>query len=83
MYGRLHLRSNGERFYLPRSEGGSGVVSIEDCVIDERQNVALYALRNNENLSAQEQALRVNAIKYSIHKTGHTPLCRLCNEKTK
>ena len=49
--GRLHLRSNGERFYLPRSEGGSGVVSIEDCVIDERQNVALYALRNNENLS--------------------------------
>ena len=51
MYGRLHLRSNGERFYLPRSEGGSGVVSKEDCVIDERQNVALYALRNNENLS--------------------------------
>ena len=32
---------------------------------------------------AQEQALRVNAIKYSIYKTSDTPLCRLCNGKTK
>ena len=32
---------------------------------------------------AQEQALRVNAIKYSIYKTSDTPLYRLCNEKTK
>ena len=32
---------------------------------------------------AQEQALRVNAIKNSIYKTSDTPLCRLCNEKTK
>ena len=32
---------------------------------------------------AQEQALRVNAIKYSNYKTNDTPLCRLCNEKTK
>ena len=31
---------------------------------------------------AQEQALRVNAIKNSIYKTSDTPLCRLCNEKT-
>ena len=32
--------------------------------------------------AAQEQALQVNAIKYSINKTSDTPLCRLCNEKT-
>ena len=32
--------------------------------------------------AAQEQALRVNAIKYSINKTSDTPLCRFCNEKT-
>ena len=30
MYGGLHPRSNVERLYLPRSEGGSGLVSIED-----------------------------------------------------
>ena len=34
-------------------------------------------------VSAQEQALRVNAIKYSIYKTSDIPLYRLCNEKTK
>ena len=39
---------------------------------------------SNSNLlcTAQEQALRVHAIKYSIDKANDTPLCRLCNEKT-
>ena len=32
--------------------------------------------------AAQEQVLRVNAIKYSIDKTSDTPLCRLCHEMT-
>ena len=48
--GELHLRSNVERLYLPKSEGGRGLVSIEDCVNDERENLALYALRSNEKL---------------------------------
>ena len=48
MYGGLYPRSNVERLYLPRSEGGSGVVITEDCVTDERQNLALYVLRSNE-----------------------------------
>ena len=43
-------RSNVERLYLPRSERGRGLVSIEDCVNDERENLALYALRRNEKL---------------------------------
>ena len=50
MYGGLHLRSNVERFYLPRSEGGTGLVSIEDCVNDKKENLALYALKSNEKL---------------------------------
>ena len=39
MCGGLHLRSNIERLYLPRSEGSRGLVSIEDCVNDERENL--------------------------------------------
>ena len=39
MYGGLYPRSNVQRLYLPRSEGGSGVASIENCVNDERKNV--------------------------------------------
>ena len=43
-------RSNVEWSYLPRSEEGRGLVSIEDCVNDKRENLALYALRSNEKL---------------------------------
>ena len=50
MYGELHPRSNVERLYLPRNEGSRGLVSIEDCVNDERGNLELYALRCNEKL---------------------------------
>ena len=50
IYGGLHPRSNVEWFYLPRSEGSRRLVSIEDCVNDERENLALYALRSNEKL---------------------------------
>ena len=39
MYGGVYWRSNVERLYLPRSEGGSGGVSIENCVNDERKNL--------------------------------------------
>ena len=37
-----------------------------------------------ESLSCaiQEQALRVNVIKYSTDKRSDTSLCRLCNKKT-
>ena len=40
--------------------------------------------RKTESLlcAAQEEALRVSAIKYSIDKTRGTPLCRFYNEKT-
>ena len=46
----LHPRSHAEQLYLPRSEGGRGLVSIEDCLNDERENLALYALGSNEKL---------------------------------
>ena len=46
----LHPKSNVERFYLPRSEGDRVAVSMEDYVDNERENLALYALRSNEKL---------------------------------
>ena len=50
MYGGLHVRSNVDRLCLPRSEGDRGLISIEDCVNNERENLALYALRSNGKL---------------------------------
>ena len=44
MYGGLHPRPKIDWLHLTRSEGGNGLVSIEDYVNDERKNLALYAL---------------------------------------
>ena len=32
IYGALHHKSNVDRLYIPRKEGGRGLISIEDCV---------------------------------------------------
>ena len=48
MYGGLHSRSNVERLYLRKSEGSRRLITIENCVNSERENLALYALRSNE-----------------------------------
>ena len=32
MYGALHPKSDVDRLYIPRKEGGKGLMSIEDCV---------------------------------------------------
>ena len=39
MYGGLYPRSNVDRLHLPKSEGGNGVVSIENCANDERESL--------------------------------------------
>ena len=32
IYGGLHPTSDIDRFYMPRKEGGKGLISIVDCV---------------------------------------------------
>ena len=32
IYGALHPKSDIDRLYIPREEGGRGLISIEDCV---------------------------------------------------
>ena len=32
IYGALHPNSDVDRLYIPRKEGGGGLISIEDCV---------------------------------------------------
>ena len=41
MYRALHPRDNVARLYLPRKEGGRGLVAIEDCV-----EIAILGLEN-------------------------------------
>ena len=42
MNGCLHTRSNVARLYLPRKEGGRGLISIEECVRRESKSFHGY-----------------------------------------
>ena len=48
MNGCLHTRSNVARLYLPRKEGGRGLISIEECVRRERNFLHGYLRESTE-----------------------------------
>ena len=48
MYGGLHLRSNVERLYLKREDGGRGLIRVSDCIADERNSLGLYVRDSSE-----------------------------------
>ena len=59
IYQALHTRSNVNRLYLPRSEGGKGLLSLEGCVNAERMSLGQYLKMNEDEWlrSAWEEAL--------------------------
>ena len=48
MYQALHPRSDKDRLYLPRSEGGKGLFSLKKCVTAEKKSLGQY-LKMNED----------------------------------
>ena len=50
MYGMLHPRSNVSRLYLPRSEGGRGLLSVSDSVNIERRSLQCRVSSTQEKL---------------------------------
>ena len=52
MYGALHPKSDVDRLYIPRKEGGKGLVSIEDCVEVAIRGFEVY-VRGSENRLVQ------------------------------
>ena len=48
MYQALHPRSNVDGLYFPRSEGGKGLLSLEECVNAENRFLGQY-LKTNED----------------------------------
>ena len=49
MYGGLHQKSNVDRLYLKRENGGRGLISVGDCIMNEGNNLGLYAKDSSEN----------------------------------
>ena len=50
MYGVFHPKSDVDRLYLKRHEGGRGLISIEHCVRGEENSLGLYVKNSAEKL---------------------------------
>ena len=50
IYGALHSKSDVDRLYIPRKEGGRGLISIEDCVELAMKGLEVYVSRSEERL---------------------------------
>ena len=50
MYGELHPKSDVGRLYIPRKEGGRGLIRIEDCVELAIRGFEVYVYGSEERL---------------------------------
>ena len=50
MYGALHPKSDVDRLYVKRKEGGRGLTSVEHCVREEENSFGFYVVNSEENL---------------------------------
>ena len=50
IYGALHSKSDVDRLYIPRKEGGRGLISIEDCVELTIRGLEVYVHGSDERL---------------------------------
>ena len=55
MYCMLHARSNISRLYLPRSEGGGGLLSVSDSVNIERRSLQCHVSSTQEIIIISRQ----------------------------
>ena len=50
MYGGLHPKSDVDRLYMKRKEGGRGLIGVERCVREEENSLGFYVANSGENL---------------------------------
>ena len=50
IYGVLHPKSDVDRLYIPRKEGGRGLISIDDCVELAIRCMEMYVYGSEERL---------------------------------
>ena len=50
MYGGLHPKSDVDRMYVKRKEGGRSLISVEQCIREEEYSLGFYVANSEENL---------------------------------
>ena len=50
MHRVLHPQADVDRLYIPRNNGGRGMISVEDCVDMETESLKRYVEKSNKRL---------------------------------
>ena len=84
MHGGLHPKSNVDRLYIPRKEGGRGLLNVEDVINLAVIGLERYVCNSNERLLAAARAANEyegdSEIEYKVRKTKEG--CHAWKEKT-
>ena len=51
MYGGLHPKSDIDRLYVKRKEGGRFLISVEQCIRRKENSLGFYVANSEENLA--------------------------------
>ena len=62
IYGALHLKSDVDRLYIPRKEGGRGFISIEDCVELAIRGLEVYVHESEERLIQAARGHKIDGL---------------------
>ena len=66
IYGTLHPKSDVDRLYIPRKEGGRGFISIEDCVELAITDLKVYVHGSEERLIQAAREDKIDGLEASI-----------------
>ena len=70
IYGALHPKSDVDRLYIPRKEGGRGLISIEDCVVLAIRSLEVYVHGSEERLIEAARGDKIDGLEAtSVLKT--------------
>ena len=62
IYGALHPKSDVDRLYIPRKEGGRGLISIEDCVELAIMGLEVYVHESEERSIQADRGDKIDGL---------------------
>ena len=62
IYGALHPKSDVDRLYIPRKEGGRGLISIKDCVELAVRGLEVYVYGSEEKLIQAARGEKIDGL---------------------
>ena len=65
-YGALHPKSDADRLYTPRKEGGRGLISIEDCVELAIRGLEVYVHGSEERLIQAARRDKIDGLEAAV-----------------